>query len=309
MGDRPEPELLRHLRRPEVEHALRLRHVVAATARAFLIDHGFIEVMTPILGPRIDEYSNEQFTVRSSRGDRYWLSQSPQMFKQAVVAAGIERYFQTPHCFRAEASAQRRDQAREFVQIDFELRTDSPLEVREIIEALVQSICNRVGVPCQPPFPALDAVACLEEFATDKPDLRESPEELRFVWVERMPLIERIENGTYIPSHHVFALPERDPASCRDTVELQQLRTHSFDLVLNGIELASGDLRINTRPLLEFVLQLFDRQVEQFEAFLEVLDYGLPPFGGAGLGLDRIVMELAHVDRIADVQPFPRWTA
>ncbi|MSU59108.1 MAG: aspartate--tRNA ligase [Pedosphaera sp.] len=160
------------LRRPEIARNLRLRSKVATAARVFFDEQGFLEVETPILFKSTPEGARE-FLVPNRRepGTFYALPQSPQQFKQILMVAGVEKYYQLARCFRDED--QRADRQLEFTQVDIEM---SFIE-REDIYALIEGLLKRVwkvalNVDIPTPFKRLTFEEALNRFGIDKPDTR-----------------------------------------------------------------------------------------------------------------------------------------
>lgn len=297
-------EILAHLRDPQIIYNVIIRHRVKQSTRQYFCTHDFVEVDTPVLGNPLDEYTRNHFTVQG-RGGLYALPQSPQLYKQLIVMCSLERYFQFPHCFRDEEyDPHRTDQVPEHIQIDFELRTKSAIEVRSVAENLVAAVCAELNVPCSVPFPTIDAVECVQKYGTDKPDLRYSSEEYAFLWVVNFPIVEVSADNKMIPTHHPFALPILEESEGL-LENLESIRTDSYDLVLNGMEIGGGDLRIHSEELQKEVIRRFGFEESQFALLLEALrERKLPPHGGMAIGLDRLVMQLAKTRSISDVNFF-----
>ena len=160
------------LRRPEMQKNLLLRYRAAMAARRYLDTHGFIDIETPTLYKSTPEGARE-FLVpsRVHHGQFYALPQSPQLFKQMLMIAGFDRYYQIVKCFRDEDL--RADRQPEFTQIDVEASFLDELEIRELMEGLVRTMFKealRVDLP--EPFPVMKFADAMRDYGSDKPDLR-----------------------------------------------------------------------------------------------------------------------------------------
>ncbi len=131
----------------------------------------------------------------------------------------------------------------------------------------------------------------------------------KFVWVENFPLFEREPGGRLKAVHHPFTAPIGGSAAEIESSPEEAL-SRAYDIVLNGVELGGGSIRIHTREMQEAVLRVVgidkDKAEEQFGFFLRALEFGAPPHGGVALGLDRLLMMIAGSGTIRDVTAFPK---
>jgi len=160
------------LRRPQMQKNLLLRYRTAMSARRYLDAQGFIDIETPMLYKSTPEGARE-FLVpsRLHHGQFYALPQSPQLFKQMLMVAGFDRYYQITKCFRDEDL--RADRQPEFTQIDIETSFLGELEIRALMEGLVRTMWKEaLGVDLPDPFPIATYAEVMHKYGSDKPDLR-----------------------------------------------------------------------------------------------------------------------------------------
>ncbi|NBT89287.1 MAG: aspartate--tRNA ligase [Verrucomicrobia bacterium] len=160
------------LRRPAMAEALRARHRAALAIRRYLDQQGFLEIETPVLFKSTPEGAREYLVPsRLNPGKFYALPQSPQQFKQLLMVAGAEKYFQIARCFRDEDL--RADRQPEFTQIDLEMSFITREDIYAVIEGLVRAVWKEVrGVEVKTPFPRVTFADAMNQYGTDKPDRR-----------------------------------------------------------------------------------------------------------------------------------------
>ena len=303
------------LRRKKLADNLRIRSAGNQFIRSFLAKRDFTEVETPYISKSTPEGARDYLVPsRIEPGKFYALPQSPQQYKQLLMVAGLERYFQIARCFRDEDS--RGDRQPEFTQLDLELSFTNRDEVMELVEDLFTSLVKELfpeKVFTFDKFPRLKYADVMKEYNSDKPDLRKdksNDDELAFAFVVDFPLFEWKETEKrFDATHHPFTSPapefednfEKKP---KEAVSLQ------YDLVLNGSEVAGGSIRIHKPEVLERVFEFMGHSKEGIQAkfghLLEAFRYGVPPHGGIAPGLDRLYTILLKEESIRDVIAFPK---
>lgn len=160
------------LRRPDLQGNLILRSNIAAAIRLFLTKEGFLEIETPMLNKSTPEGARDYLVPsRVHAGSFYALPQSPQLFKQLLMCAGYDRYFQLARCFRDEDL--RADRQPEFTQVDMELSFVDVEDVIEVNERLLKYVCKEaIGLDVALPIPRMTWREAMERFGSDKPDTR-----------------------------------------------------------------------------------------------------------------------------------------
>jgi aspartyl-tRNA synthetase len=160
------------LRRPEIAKNLVLRHQALQTVRSYLNDHNFLEIETPMLTRSTPEGARDYLVPsRVNAGKFFALPQSPQLFKQILMVAGMDRYYQIVKCFRDEDL--RADRQPEFTQIDMELSFITEAEIITIVEGMIASLFKATkDLTLQPPFHQMTYDEAIRRFGTDRPDTR-----------------------------------------------------------------------------------------------------------------------------------------
>lgn len=301
------------LRRPRMSANLKLRHRATTLAREYLNKNGFTEIETPTLTKTSPEGARD-FIVpsRLQPGKFYALPQAPQQYKQLLMIAGLERYYQIAHAFRDEDL--RGDRQFEHTQIDMEMSFATEKDVRDMAEGMMINIVEGCGKKIwKKPFPVFTHEEAMKKFGADKFDLREEkdPDTFAFAWVIDFPLFEwDEEEKRYTFAHNPFSAPK---VECVDDLmngkNLDKLRAQQYDLVCNGYEMASGGVRISNpavqRKVFETMGLTAEQTEERFGHLINAYEYGAPPHAGIAPGLDRLVMLLANEPNIREVIAFP----
>ncbi|HYE65629.1 MAG TPA: aspartate--tRNA ligase [Pyrinomonadaceae bacterium] len=184
------------LRRPQLQANMRLRHRVLQEIRRYMDEQGFTEIETPVMIKSTPEGARDYIVPsRLHPGKFYALPQSPQLFKQLCMIAGLDKYFQIARCFRDEDL--RADRQPEFTQLDIELSFATPEQVYTLIEGLLARVFMLIDVELPTPFPRFSYAEALRRFGSDKPDLR--------FQMELRDLAPAIEGTTFAPFASVLA--------------------------------------------------------------------------------------------------------
>jgi len=299
------------MRRQSVLNNIILRHRLYQACRRYLDRQGFIEVETPILTKSTPEGARD-FLVpsRLSPGEFYALPQSPQLFKQILMVAGTQKYFQIAKCFRDEDL--RADRQPEFTQLDLEMSFLSEEDIFGLSEGLFSEMFKELkGIELKVPFPRLAYKDAMSRYGCDKPDLRKEKEGFAFAWIVDFPLFKfNQEEKRWESEHHPFTAVKEEDIPLLEGKDLANIRSRSYDLVLNGQEIASGSVRIHNQELQKKIFQILGLTPQEAETkfgfLLEAFTYGAPPHGGIAFGLDRLLAILIGCDSIREVIPFPK---
>lgn len=304
------------LRSERMQKNLRTRHAVFQDMRKYFNEKGFIEVETPVLTKGTPEGARE-FIVpsRPHPGNFYVLPQSPQQFKQLLMVAGVERYYQLAKCFRDED--QRGDRQPEFTQLDLEMSFVEREDVMGMIEELLIQLvkAHRPDARIQQlPFPRMTYKESMEKYGNDRPDIREDkndPNLFAFCWVVDFPFFEKTEDGGWTFTHNPFsaALPEwRDKLANKE--DIGNIITSQYDIVLNGFEIGGGSIRNHQPEMLRKVFEIMGFPAEtidsQFGHMMKAFELGAPPHGGIALGVDRVMALFQGEANIREVMAFPK---
>lgn len=312
------------LRRKRMQQNMRLRSQYFHAIREGLIKRDFVEIETPVLTKSTMEGARD-FLVpsRFQPGKFYALPQSPQQYKQLLMTAGFERYFQFPHCFRDEDL--RADRGFEFTQLDLEMSFVTREDVMKLTEEIVKESVKAVGGTLQfEEFPVISYDEALAKYGQDKFDMRTDEEKkngvLAFAWVVDFPFFKKVDSkdaaevrdgkSGWTFTHNPFSAPIPEHVEWLLKGEhIGEIRTTQYDLVCNGFEAGGGSIRAHTPELLKATYKIMGYSEEEAQKsvghMLEAFSYGTPPHGGIALGLDRLAMILAGETSLKEAIAFP----
>ncbi len=298
------------LRGKTLQKNLYLRHKMIKAFRDYFDKEGFIEVETPFLGKSTPEGARDYMVPsRVNPGKFYALPQSPQLYKQLLMVAGFDRYFQIARCMRDEDL--RADRQPEFTQVDVEMSFVDEEDIYSTVEHALKYVLKEIGVELKIPFQRISYAESMKKYNSDKPDLRKdkgNDKELAFAWIVDFPLFEwSEEEKRYVAAHHPFCMPSDLEALEKDP---KKVMARTYDLVLNGTELLSGSIRIHNPKIQSRVfkaLGINEKEAQKkFGFLLDALGYGAPIHGGFAIGLDRLIQILIEANSIRDVIAFPK---
>ncbi len=311
------------LRSERMKKNVKNRFRVQQFIRKYLANQGFIEIETPILSAPTPEGARS-FVVpsRLDAGEFYALPQSPQQYKQLLMVADFDKYFQFARCLRDEDS--RGDRQPEFTQMDLEMSFVSEEDImrlnEELLITLVEELYPEKKIQ-EIPFPRMTYNDVMEKYGTDRPDIRKDKSDndlLAFLWVTDFPMFEKVaddnnfddaKNWTF--THNPFSKPKDEyMADFMSGKNVENILSTQYDIVLNGFEIGGGSIRSHKPDMLRktFEIMGYDQKriEENFGHMLEALSFGAPPHGGIAWGFDRLLMILEKEKSIREVIPFAK---
>lgn len=293
-----------------------LRHRVAKAIREFFYQENFLEIETPYISKSTPEGARD-FLIPSRHypGKFFALPQSPQQYKQLLMVAGMEKYFQLARCFRDEDS--RGDRQPEFTQLDMEMSFVEREDVMAINEAALIEVIKKSAPEKkiqEIPFPRLSYKEAIEKYGTDRPDLRQNkndPNLLALCWIIDFPFFEKSEDGGWTFTHNPFSMPQ--PKYLEQMMKKEkvgEILTTQYDVVMNGYEISGGSIRAHQPEILQKTFEIMGYGEEEIQAqfghMLQAFKFGTPPHGGIAWGFDRLVMLLANEPNIREIIAFPK---
>ena len=311
------------LRSERMHKNMKLRSEWVQKCREYLLKNNFTEIETPLLTESTPEGSRD-FVVpsRLNPGKFYALPQSPQQYKQLLMVAGFERYFQLARAVRDEDL--RADRGFEHTQIDIETSFLTQDQLLNLLEGMFVEAAESLGyVIKQKPFPKITYKEAVAKYGADKFDMRTEEEKrdgkiLAYAWVVDFPFFEKtdkekgsgMEKGEWTFTHNPFSMPKEEfLADHLAGRNVENIITQQYDLVCNGYESAGGSIRAHKPEILRATYKIMGYSDEEIERsighMLEAFKYGTPPHGGIAVGVERNLMNLTGENYLREVQAFP----
>ncbi len=311
------------LRSDRMKNNIANRYKVIKFIRDFLDKEDFVEIETPMLTKSTPEGARDYLVPsRLHTGKFYALPQSPQQYKQLLMASGVEKYFQIARCMRDEDL--RGDRQPEFTQMDLEMAFVEEEDVLQLNEKLLIEMVEKLYPEKkiqQVPFPRITYKEAMEKYGNDRPDIREDKEDknlLAFCWVVDFPFFEKTADsddpqakGEWTFTHNPFSLSKsEDVEKLKNKEDIGLIKASQYDVVLNGSEIGGGSIRAHDPEVLRSILEILGHSEEKidedFEHMIKALSSGTPPHGGIAWGLDRLVTILQGEESIREVIAFPK---
>lgn len=299
------------VRKPKVAAIFKIRAKVQEAFREYFTKKDFIEINPPSIIAAASEGGTNLFAISYFESEAF-LCQSPQLYKQMLMASGFDKLFITAPVFRAEPHNTPRH-LNEALQMDIEKAFIKDEEgVLEELEGVTHYILKRVSEDCQPelelvgsqveapklPFVRLTYDKVLEELAG---------EGIKLEWGEDLnPEAERKLSELHPEPYFIKEWPTNIRAFYSRPFDSDPTRCGAFDMMWHGIELSSGAQRIHDHDQLVEALKRKGLSPENFEFYLKAFRYGMPPHGGWSIGAERITMALTGVKNIRECVLYPR---
>jgi aspartyl-tRNA synthetase len=303
------------VRKERISNIFKFRSAVIQHIREFLISEGFIEIETPKIVSQGAEGGATLFPI-DYFGNKAYLAQSPQLYKQMAMASGLERVFEISHAFRAEPSDTIRHLT-EFTSLDIEMSyINSSEDIRDILEKMILYVVNAIfaknmdmintlGIELPKitnPFPRIPYNECknmLFQKGINVQDIGSEEEKILGQMV-----LEKYGSDFYFINDFPVEVK-------RTTFYAKRLEDHPdltgyFDLEFRGMEITSGGQREHRYDVLVSQIKEAGLSPDSFEEYLKAFKYGVPTHGGFGFGVDRLIQQLLKETNIREVVLYPR---
>jgi len=301
------------VRNPKIQAIFRIRDILLTKIREYLEGNGFVEVHTPVIQAAGAEGGATLFPL-SYYNKQAFLRQSPQLYKQILMASGLDKVYEIGPAFRAEKFHTTRHVS-EFLSLDFEMAwIDSMEDVLKNIEGMVEYTVKGVLKDCKEELNTLGvkdlkvpAIPFKRITYTEGVEILNKAGK-QFKWGEDMTDVEERVIGEQMTKRgHEWYFVTRFPSKAKPFyIMMDGKESHSYDLIFNGMEIASGGQREHRHDLLVKVIKEKGLKPEDFKFYLDAFRYGIAPHGGMGFGVERMVQQMLKLDNIKEAILFPR---
>lgn len=300
------------LRKPDIQAIFKIRCSVIEAVHSYLRSEGFLEVHTPNIIASSSEGGTDVFKLKYFENEAF-LAQSPQLYKQMMMATGFDRVYEIAWYFRAEEHNTRRH-LNESTAVDLEMAfINDEEDVMKILEKLVYNMWKKAS-ECKKELEVLNKKVVVPKLPFKRIKYDEvinllNSEGSEIKWGEDLgseeekilgEIMKKQDDNFYfitkypIEAKPFYTMPEKDKYS------------RGFDLECKGVEIASGSQRIHNIDLLEKRIKACGLNKKDFESYLKAFRYGMPTHGGFGFGIERFIMELLDIKNIRECILFPR---
>lgn len=299
------------VRRPPALAAFRIESQVLCTVRNFFFENGFIEVFTPKIVATATEGGTALFPI-SYFAKEAFLNQSPQLYKQILMSAGMDRVFEIGPIFRAEEHDTRRH-LNEAISIDVEVSFADDEDVMVLLEEVMAKIYADVVENCQYDLDVLGVDLKVPKLPfrrvtyTEAIEMANENRETKLEWGDDLDTEAEKAIGSSVDEHYfITEWPTSIKPYYTQPREDRPEISRGFDLMHPRMELASGAQRVHDPELLVQKIENQGLDSGGFEFYLRAFRYGMPPHAGWGLGLGRVVLTMLDLENIRDAVLFPR---
>ncbi|MBI5061835.1 MAG: aspartate--tRNA(Asn) ligase, partial [Candidatus Aenigmarchaeota archaeon] len=301
------------VRKPEISAIFQIRDQLQYSGREFLRSKGFMEITTPKIIASASEGGTDLFPISYFEKEAF-LAQSPQLYKQSMMASGLDRVYEIATYFRAEQH-NTIWHLNENTAFDLEMAfIESEEDVMDILEGLVLHVIKHISKNCQPQLDILK-----KEVAVPKNPPRLMYDEclkmlkgiVDIEWGEDISTEGEKKLGEIMKEkgYEVFFI-KKYPLKIRAFYTMPDPTnpklSNSFDLEYKGREISSGAQRIHLYDMLVKRIEAKGLNPENFCSYLDAFRFGMPPHGGFGLGIERLLMQILELPNIREAMLFPR---
>lgn len=303
------------LRRPEIQAVFSLKSHMVEAMEEWFDSQNYIRIQTPLISKEGAEGGAELFPI-IYYDDEAFLSQSPQLYKQMLMAAGFDKVYETGVAFRAEDFATSRhvseiqmfDVELAFIEDHHDVMDVQEESLRYTLRELKKRAADELdilGVEIEVPEEDFPRITFEEAREILKQEFDHVPEDDNDIDTRGEKLLGEYFEEQGHPAFFVVGYPDEKFYYMQD-VEGDEIASRKFDLIYKGLELSSGGQRQHDFETLEKYMEKQDANPENFSFYLESFKFGMPPHGGYGLGIDRLVKQIADLSNVQEAILFPR---